>query len=173
MAYLQSQRDQPGTQREYETIFIVRPDADSDRLHEINQRIRQVIEAGSGQLMRVENWGKRKLAYEIKKSSRGIYLYWRYLSPPNLISEVERNLRLIDQVIRFMTVKVDENVDPNARPSDFSDERFAAAATTIPDEEDIALGRAPIEHRDYDDDDDDDDDDTGDASDDADDKEGV
>ena len=141
MAQLESKRDQPGTQREYETIFILTPNADSDQIRDINGRIRRIIEGENGSLVRVENWGKRKLAYQIRNNSRGIYMYWRYLSPPPLVAEVERNLRMLDPVIRYMTIKLDENIDPAARPSDLSDEAFDAAATTIPDEEDIAMGR--------------------------------
>ena len=138
---LMSLRDAPGSQREYETIFILAPDSDSDQIKQINERVRGVVEDGKGRLLRVENWGKRKLAFEIRKHARGIYLYWRYLSPPPLVAEIERNLRMLDPVIRYMTVKIDDSVDPNARPSDMDEEAFAAAATTIPDEEDIALGR--------------------------------
>ena len=141
MAHLQSMRAQPDTQREYETIFIVSPEADSEQIRQINDRIRKVVEEDDGKLLRVENWGKRKLAYEIKTFSRGIYLYWRYLSNPHLVGEVERNLRLLDPVIRYLTVKVDQDVDPEVRPTDVTDESLAAAAETVPDEEDLAIGR--------------------------------
>lgn len=141
MAQLVSQRDQPGTQREYETIYILKPDAPTEQIQEINDRIRGVIEGRKGKLLRLENWGKRKLAYEISKQLKGIYLYWRYLSPADVVAEVERNLRMLDQVIRFISVKVDEDVDPNARPTDVNDESYAAAAATVPDEEDTYLGR--------------------------------
>ncbi|MBK8480806.1 MAG: 30S ribosomal protein S6 [Proteobacteria bacterium] len=139
---LQSMRDQPGTQREYETIYILRPEATSEQLQQANERIREVIEKSSGKLLRVENWGKRKLAYEIEKHHKGIYLYWRYLAPPQLVAEVERNLRLMDLVIRYLSIKVDADVDPNARPSDVTGETFVAAAETRLDEEDYYLGRA-------------------------------
>jgi small subunit ribosomal protein S6 len=139
---LQSLRDQPGTKREYETIYILRPETDSEQLQKVNTRLRKVIDEADGKLMRVENWGKRKLAYEIKKHNKGIYLYWRYLAGAELVSELERTLRLLDPVIRYLTVKVDEDVDPEARPSGVTEEVFNAAAETRPDEEDYYLGRA-------------------------------
>ena len=139
---LQSMRDQPGTQREYETIYILRPEATSEQLQQVNGRIRDVIEQAQGKLLRVENWGKRKLAYEIEKHHKGIYLYWRYLAPPALVAEVERNLRLMDLVIRFLSVKIDADVNPDARPPDVTGETFVAAAETRLDEEDYYLGRA-------------------------------
>ena len=154
---LHSQRDEPNTQREYETIYIVRPDAEADALREVNARARRVIEEASGKLLRVENWGKRKLAYEIAKHNKGVYLYWRYLGPPQLVAELERNLRMLDSVLRYLTVKVDENVNVNARPTDVTEDSFNAAADTAPDEEDMFL-RMGRGERDWSDDDDSDDD---------------
>ena len=145
MAHLTSQRDVPGTQREYETIYILRPDASTEQIHDVNTRIRKVIESAEGKLIRVDNWGKRKLAYEIKKQLKGIYLYWLYLGGSQLVAEIERNLRMLDLVIRYYTVRVDEDVNPDARPSQMDEESFAATATTVPDEEDAYLGRVPDE----------------------------
>ena len=141
MQHLKSTRDVPGTQRQYETIYILRADATTEQIHEINVRVRKVIESSGGKLVRVDNWGKRKLAYEIKKQLKGIYLYWLYLGESELVAEIERNLRMLDLVVRYYTVKVTEGVDPNARPTQMDEDSFAATATTIPDEEDTYLGR--------------------------------
>ena len=141
MSTLKSMMDAPGTQREYETIFIMRPEATTDNIQEVNTRIRRIVEAATGKLIRVENWGKRKLAYEIKKELKGIYLYWLYLGAADLVAEIERNLRMLDLVIRYNTVRVDQNVNPEARPAEMDEEGFLAAATTVPDEEDTYLGR--------------------------------
>lgn len=145
MEQLKSQRDVPGTQREYETIYILRPDATTEQIHDVNTRVRRVIESTGGKLIRVDNWGKRKLAYEIKKQLKGIYLYWLYLGESKLVAEIERNLRMLDLVIRYYTVKVEEGIDPEARPTQMDEETFAATATTVPDEEDAYLGRGGYE----------------------------
>lgn len=145
MAQLRSLKDAPGTQREYETIFILRPDASTDNIQEVNIRIRRIVEAASGKLIRVENWGKRKLAYEIKNELKGIYLYWLYLGASDLVAEIERNLRMLDLVIRYNTVRIDQDVNPDARPVEIDEEGFLAAATTVPDEEDTYLGRGQHE----------------------------
>ena len=137
-----SMRDEPGTQREYETIFILRPDTNQDGIQSVNTRVRGVIESGGGTLLKVDNWGKRKLAYEVKKQLKGIYLFFAYLGQAGLLEEVERNLRLTDSVIRYYSVKMAENVDPAARTSDFTEEAFTKAATPGPDEEEIATGQA-------------------------------
>src|SRR5262245_62968899 len=129
-----SMRDEPGTLREYETIFILRPDTQNDAIGQVNQRVRGVIEQQGGKLLKLDNWGKRKLAYEIKKELKGIYLYWQYLGSSGLVQELERNLRMLDSVIRYYSTIVDADIDPNARPSDVTDESFTAAAATGPDE---------------------------------------
>ncbi len=139
-----SAQDEPGTQREYETIFILRPETNQDGITLVNSRVRGIIDNAGGRVLKLDNWGKRKLAYEVKKNLKGIYLYWQYLGNAGVVEEIERNLRLLDAVIRYYTVKVDENVDPAAKPTGLGDEAFTKAATTIPDEEALATGAATL-----------------------------
>ena len=139
-----SMRDEPGTQREFETIFILRPDTNQDGIQLVNTRVRGVIDQMGGRLLKLDNWGKRKLAYEVKKQLKGIYLYWQYLGTPGVVEEIERNLRMLDTVIRYYTVKVDEDVDPTARPQTVDEETFNKAATTVPDEEALVTGAAQM-----------------------------
>src|SRR5690349_4745519 len=141
---LGSSRDMAGRKREYETIYILRPDITNEVIGQVNVKIRGVLEAGGGTLLKVENWGKRKLAYEVQKQMKGIYLFFSYLGTAGLVEEVERNLRLTDSVIRYYSVKIDENVDPAARTSEFTEEAFTKAATPGPDEEEIATGQANV-----------------------------
>jgi small subunit ribosomal protein S6 len=137
-----SSRDMAGRKREYETIYILRPDSTTDVIAQVNAKIRGIVETGGGTLLKVDNWGKRKLAYEVKKQLKGIYLFFSYLGTAGLVEEVERNLRLSDSVIRYYSVKIAENVDPAARTSEFTEEAFTKAATPGPDEEEIATGQA-------------------------------
>src|SRR3954449_8207101 len=143
-ARLGSARDMVGRKREYETIYILRPDSTTDVISQVNLKVRGVIETGGGTLLKVDNWGKRKLAYEVKKQLKGIYLFFAYLGTAGLVEEVERNLRLTDSVIRYYSVKIAENVDPAARTSEFTEEAFTKAATPGPDEEEIATGQASV-----------------------------
>jgi small subunit ribosomal protein S6 len=69
-----------------------------------------------------------------------------------MVEEIERNLRMLDSVIRYYTVKVDEDVTPDARPSTVDDEAFTKAATTVPDEEELVTGAARFRDEDEDDD---------------------
>jgi small subunit ribosomal protein S6 len=148
-----SVRDEPGTQREYETIFILRPDTNQDGIQQVNGRVRHVIDSMGGRVLKLDNWGKRKLAYEVQKNLKGIYLYWQYLATTGAVEEIERNLRMLDSVIRYYTVKIDENVDPNARPQGIDEETYQAAASRVPDEEELVTGAAQPPSRGFGDDD--------------------
>jgi len=145
MARLASLRDTPNTSREYETIYILRPNTPNEGVAEVNARIRGVIEGMGGKVIKVDNWGKRRLAYEVAKERKGIYLYWLYLAQPGVVEETERNLRMLDSVIRYLTVKVDDNIDVTARPTEIDDTSFDKAAQTAADEEDLFLSRGTDE----------------------------
>jgi len=141
MARLQSQKDKPNTSREYETTYIMRPNTTNEGVAEVNTRIKGIIEGMGGMVIKVDNWGKRRLAYEVAKERKGIYLYWQYLGQPGVVEETERNLRMLDSVIRYLTVKIDEDVDTAARPSEIDDQSYEKAAQTAADEEDLFLSR--------------------------------
>jgi len=145
MARLQSLRDTQNTSREYETTYILRPNTPNDGVAEVNNRIKGVIETMGGKVIKVDNWGKRRLAYEVAKERKGIYLYWLYLAQPGVVEETERNLRMLDNVIRYLTVKVDENIDVTARPTEIDDSSYEKAAQTAADEEDLFLSRGAEE----------------------------
>jgi small subunit ribosomal protein S6 len=93
-------------------------------------------------MLKVENWGRRKLAYEVKKQLKGVYVFFNYLGGAGLVDEVERNLHLTDTVIRYYSVKAAENVDPATKTATVTDETFANASVPGPDEEAIATGQA-------------------------------
>jgi len=111
----------PNRAREYETIYILKPDIDADSAERVGARLSEVIGREHGRLTKVENWGRRRLAYDIRKSRRGVYIYLKYLGTGRVVSEVERNLRLMDGVIKYQTIQVGNNV--------------VVAELAIPDEE--------------------------------------
>ena len=141
MAQLPSLADAPGTLREYETIYILRPDTQNDKVAEVNGKVRGIIESMGGTVLNVDNWGKRKLAYEISKELKGIYLYWQYLAAPEVVAEFERNMRMLDSVVRYMTVVCGRDVDPKARESQVTEETYEKAASTAADEEELMMRR--------------------------------
>lgn len=96
--------------REYETIYILRPNVDPDEADRIANRVREVIAGMNAKLLRIDNWGRRKLAYSIGKASRGVFVYVRFVGLNDVVAEIERNLRLIDDVIRHQTVLLKDKV---------------------------------------------------------------
>ena len=112
--------------REYESIFILHPDSQSDVIDTIAGRCQDIINRLEGKLLRAENWGRRKLAYPVRKNQKGIYIYLKYLGYQDLVHELERNFRAIDSIIKFLSVKVDEDVNPEARPVNESDISFVS-----------------------------------------------
>ena len=106
----------PGTKlREYETIFLVRPDLAEDLVDKIVERMRGIVHRDGGKVIKVENWGKKKAAYEVKKNLRAVYLRFLYLGSTRMVAEFERNLRMTDDVLKYQSVKIAENIDPTTR----------------------------------------------------------
>jgi small subunit ribosomal protein S6 len=101
----------PNRAREYETIYILRPDVDADTAERVGARVADVVGRESGRLTKVETWGRRRLAYDIAKHRRGVYVYLKYLGGGKVVSEVERNLRLFDGVLKYQTVLVRSDVE--------------------------------------------------------------
>ena len=118
-------------QTEYETIYIVRPDASEEDFETTKERVEKAIEDSGGHVLKFDDWGRRTLAYEIRdktegrKFERGIYYYYRFLAPSGTVAEVERQLRLLDSVLKFLTVKLDDDLVPAerlARPEEEEEE---------------------------------------------------
>ena len=98
--------------REYETIVLVKPDVGDEPLNKLAQRIKSIVDTDGGKFLQMSSWGKKKLAYEIAKYPKAIFLHANYLSKSNTPKELERNLRISDDVIRYLTVQVADLVDP-------------------------------------------------------------
>lgn len=97
--------------KEYETIYILRPDVDADTADKVQGRVAEVIARDAGKLVKVEQWGRRKLAYPVAKQKRGVYVYVKFVGRGPLVHEVERNLKLQDSVLKWQTVETADGVD--------------------------------------------------------------
>ncbi len=94
--------------RKYETIFILDPDLEEDQALSLIEKVKGIITQTNGEILKVEDWGKRKLAYEVKKKPKGHYILIHFLGSPALLSELERNFRVMDAVIKFQSVRLSE-----------------------------------------------------------------
>ncbi|MGZ3418848.1 MAG: 30S ribosomal protein S6 [Polyangiales bacterium] len=137
--------------REYETIYVLRPDVDADGADRVAQRVSEVVDREKGRLVKFEAWGRRKLAYEVNKQRKGVYVYVKYLGKGGLVHELERNLRLQDVVLKHLTVQVRDDVDATSVTIDPEEVKFRRLELPAEEEEKISrekqLGLVEAEER--------------------------
>ena len=97
--------------RRYETIVIMDPDLGEERRAPIFDRIRELVPQKGGLVVEFDEWGARKMAYEIKKKKRGFYLRVDYCGTGDLVKEMERQFRIDDRVLKYMTILLEDDVD--------------------------------------------------------------
>jgi len=102
--------------RKYETIFILDPDLGEEQALSVIEKVKGIITQTNGEILKVEDWGKRKLAYEVKKKPKGHYILIHFLGSPALLSELERNFRVMDAVIKFQSVRLGERQTSSEGP---------------------------------------------------------
>ena len=101
--------------RTYEIAFIAAPNTADDDLSKLNSQIEHIITDRGGKITKVDNWGRRKLAYHIDKFDEGIYTFVYVEGTGQEIAEVERRLRVTDFVIRHLTIRTDEDLKRAAK----------------------------------------------------------
>lgn len=100
---------------EYETTVVMRADVGGDAIEATLDKVRDAVRGRGGKLLALNHWGKKKLAYDIAKQTRGVYVHAQYLGQGTMVHEIERNLRISDSVLRFLTVRVAEGVSGDER----------------------------------------------------------
>lgn len=101
----------------YELIYIVRPDLTTDQVDQVNKRLAELITAQGGQTLHSEFWGRRDLAYEVRKNSKGYYVYHVLEGAGSFVREVEARIKIDEDIIKYLTVRVEK---PNLGPSPMS-----------------------------------------------------
>jgi small subunit ribosomal protein S6 len=104
--------------RRYETLVLIHPDQGEPGAKELTARIKTLIEEQKGTISQVQEWGLRDLAFIVDKQRRAFYVLYEYRATPSALAEIERNLRLMDTILRFISVRQAENAPPAPlRPS--------------------------------------------------------
>jgi len=132
--------------REYELVFIIRPDVTDEDIETIKDRCARIISERDGNVLKVDDWGKRRLAYEIKDYGKGHFVLFNYLGSTEVVNELERTLRIDDSLLRFLTVKLADRVEVEVRAAEAEAERQrteAAAEAAAPSEESETRSDAP------------------------------
>ncbi|MBN2688456.1 MAG: 30S ribosomal protein S6, partial [Deltaproteobacteria bacterium] len=121
--------------RRYETIFITRADMTSENMDGIVERYRNLVSSLGGVVVRVENWGKRKLAYLIKKQRHGHYILVNFVADDKVLAEFERNLKFDEDVLRAQSVRLSDKVDMNEIEQEIAEARKKEEADSLRAEE--------------------------------------
>lgn len=95
-------------QRKYELVYVASPDATEDQVNDLHAQVAAIVERLGGQIEKTDQWGRRRLAYEIGRHKEGIYVLEIILGDGALMKEIDRRLRVNDLVIRHLVVRVDE-----------------------------------------------------------------
>ena len=104
--------------RQYELIYVTPPETSEEALAELHQQVAAVVERFGGVIERTENWGRRRLAYEIGHHREGTYVVETISGSGEVMKEIDRRLRVTDQVIRHLIVRVDEELRVAERTRD-------------------------------------------------------
>jgi small subunit ribosomal protein S6 len=92
----------------YETAVIINAVLDDEQIVQVVTRVKDYVSGNGGAIQEIEDWGRRRLAYMIKKNKIGYYLFIRFSGPSNIISKLERNYKLDEHILRFLTIKLDK-----------------------------------------------------------------
>jgi len=116
--------------RRYETVWIVNGDLPDEEVKATVDKFTKIITGQGGILVSVEEWGRRKLAYKIGGTLRGYYLLADFAGLPDTVKELERNFRIDDRVIRYLTMKKADQVDVTALEAEIAAKAQEAARVT-------------------------------------------
>jgi small subunit ribosomal protein S6 len=117
--------------RTYEIMFIVRPDVEDADLDKLIEGFSANITSGGGEVKSVEKMGRRRLAYTVRKFNDGFYVLLTVAAPGSIIGEIERRLRVSEPVIKFITVRMDEEEKRLAKVKALRDSRVKRSAQPI------------------------------------------
>ena len=117
--------------RRYEAVFILPSDSDEGKKKGILDRLDGVVEKGGGIRIKREDWGVRRLAYPVKNQPKGHYFLLDFVGTAQIVAELERHMRMLEDVHRFLTVKTDDRVDLEAAQKEQAEEKDKAAAKEV------------------------------------------
>jgi small subunit ribosomal protein S6 len=115
--------------RSYEIMFIVNPTAPEEEIDKINAQVEGIITSGGGKVEKIEKMGKRRLAYNVDKHREGYYVLFVITANGDIIKECERRLRVMDAVIKYITVRTDEDARRFEKIKSYRQKRAARRGT--------------------------------------------
>jgi small subunit ribosomal protein S6 len=101
--------------REYETVFLVKPDVSDENVDKIKERIRTAVAREGGKVLKFTHWGKKKTSFPVAKQQRAIFVHASYLGGHKAVFEVERNLAITEDVTKYISQRIADDIDPETR----------------------------------------------------------
>jgi small subunit ribosomal protein S6 len=123
--------------RKYETFFIIDPDLPEETNTVLDSKVQSIVTSNGGEVLTYAPWGKRKLAYAIRKRTRGLYVLMEYAGGPRLVAELERNLRIDERILKFITVMIEERFDAERERERKAAQAAQAAVVAFNEEESV------------------------------------
>jgi small subunit ribosomal protein S6 len=114
--------------RRYESVVILDPELAEDDIKNLTERFRRLVGEFGGEIIKIEDWGFRRLAYLVKRKERGRYVFFDYVGVPALLAEMERQFKITEQVMKYLSVKLDDDVDLEAFRAQSREQAAAAQA---------------------------------------------
>lgn len=118
--------------RYYETLYLIKPDLPEDEYKDVLTKFNQLIEKNKGVIVRTEEWGKKTLAYTVKKFDKGFYVLLNFCGEADLISELSNSFGLDERILKFQTIKLKDHADPEeliSREKEAQDKKTEAVVT--------------------------------------------
>jgi small subunit ribosomal protein S6 len=136
--------------RHYETLFIINPDLSEEDTAATVEKFAGILNDAGSTMVKTDLWGRRRLAFEVKKFNKGYYVLFEYGALPETVAEMERNFKIDERVIRYLTVKKEDVFDAEAVAKAQAEAEAKAAARAAREQEEL---ESPRRRRDDDDDD--------------------
>ena len=96
--------------RQYELVYVMNPEAGEEAVNGLHARVEEIVTSRGGQIDKTDNWGRRRLAYEIDRHKEGTYVLELFSGPAELVAELDRRLKVADDILRYLIVRVDEDL---------------------------------------------------------------
>jgi len=131
--------------RKYETVFIIHPDLSQEARQPLLDKLKNLVSDGHGLFVKFEEWGHKKLSYQLDKHTGGYYTLMEFCGNGALVKELERTMRLDDRILKYMTVLLDKKVDLEALKAEIEAAKREAskqemAQNVPPPEDEVLLG---------------------------------
>ena len=107
----------------YEIVLIAHPDVSEGEIKAISLKVEESISCHGGEMLKIEDWGNKKLTHKIKKHPRGHYFFFCFLGNPNIIADLDKRLRFDEKVLRYQTIKIEDKKSIEKMKEDSSQEK--------------------------------------------------